>query len=102
MEILFIRFRKIPFTSSSIPGKEKLHLFWIVYLFGFMVYVMLMSSIEVSLFVKPSRFFVFFGVIFFLIVSIRLYQNYFFYRKTELVYEEKLEPVLLGLEAQIE
>ncbi len=102
MEILFIRFRKIPFTSSSIPGKEKLHLLWIVYLFGFMVYVMLMSSIEVSLFAKPSRFFVFFGVIFFLIVSIRLYQNYFFYRKTELVYEEKLEPVLLGLEAQME
>ena len=61
-----------------------------------------MSSLEVSLFVKPSRFFVFYGVVIFIIILIRIYQNYFFYRKTKLSYEEKLEPVLLGLEAQIE
>jgi hypothetical protein len=102
MEVLFIRFRKIPFTSSYLPGKEKLHLFWIVYLLGFILYVVSMSSIEVSLFVKPSRFIVFFGVILFMILLAKLYQNLFFYKKMELVYEEKLEPVMLGLETQTE
>jgi hypothetical protein len=102
MEILFIRFRKIPFTSSYLPGKEKLHIFWIVYLLGFLLYVGLMSSIEVSLFENPSHFFVFFGVILFLVVLIRTYQNHIFYKKTELVYEEKLEPIMLGLETNIQ
>jgi hypothetical protein len=102
MEIFFIRFRKIPFTSSYIPGKEKLHLFWIVYFFGFILYMASMISVEVTLFAKPSRFIVFFGSILFLVVLVRIYQNYFFYRKVELVYEEKLEPVMLGLEAQTE
>ena len=98
MEILFIRFRKIPFTSSYLPGKEKLHIFWIVYLLGFLLYVGLMSSVEVSLFAEPSRFIIFFGVVLFFVIVIRTYQNHVFYRKTELVYEEKLEPVMLGLE----
>jgi hypothetical protein len=102
MEILFIRFRKIPFTSSYLPGKEKLHLFWIVYLFGFSLYVVLLSSIETSLFVKPSRFIIFFGVILFMVILVRIYQDYFFYKKVELIFEEKLEPVMLGLETQIE
>lgn len=102
MEILFIRFRKIPFTSSHLPGKEKLHVFWIVYLIGFILYVVLMSSIEVYLFVKPYRFFIFFGVICLMIVWVRIYQNYFFYKKVELVFEEKLEPVMLGLDTQVE
>lgn len=102
MEILFVRFRKIPFACSYLPGKEKLHLFWIVYLLGFMLYTTPMSSLEVSLFAEPSRFIIFFGVILFIIILVRIYQNTFFYKRTALVYEEKLEPALLGLETQIE
>lgn len=102
MEILFIRFRKIPFTSSYLPGREKIHLFWIVYFLGFLLYVALLSSIEAYLFAKPSGFIIFLGVILFMGVLVRTYQNTFFYKRTELVYEEKLEPVMLGLEGPIE
>jgi len=102
MEILFIRFRKIPFTSSYLPGKEKLHIFWIVYLLGFLLYVGLMSSVEVSLFAEPSRFIIFFGVVLFFVIVIRTYQNHLFFKKTEIVYEEKLEPVMLGLETDLD
>jgi hypothetical protein len=102
MEIFFIRFRKIPFTSSFLPGKEKLHLYWVLYLVGFILYVVLMGSVEASLFIEPFRFFGFFGVVLFTVVALRIYQHHLFYSKLELVYEEKLEPVMLGLEAQIE
>jgi hypothetical protein len=102
MEVLFIRFHKIPFTSSYLPVKEKLYLFWIVYLLGFILYVGSMSSIEILILAKPSRFIIFFGVIFLIVVLVRIYQYHIFYRKTELVYEEKLEPVMLGLDAPIE
>ncbi len=102
MEVLFMRFRKIPFTCSYIPGKEKLHVFWIVYLFGFILYVAFFGFVEALLFVKPSRFYIFFGVMLAVFVLSRIYQNIFFYEQMEIVYEEKLEPILLGLETQIE
>jgi hypothetical protein len=102
MELLFLQFRKIPFTCSHLPGKEKLHVYWIVYLLGFILYVVLMSFVEVLLFLKPSRFFVFYGVLLMMILGVRIYQNVFFYKKVELVFEEELEPVMLELRAQVD
>jgi hypothetical protein len=64
--------------------------------------VALLSSIEAYLFAKPSGFIIFLGVILFMGVLVRTYQNSFFYKRTELVYEEKLEPVMLGLEGPME
>lgn len=97
MEVLFLSFIKIPFACSYLPGKEKLQLFWIVYLFLFLAYINIMAWIESELLRAPSNFFIFYGVIFLIILGIRIYQLLFFYRNNKIKYEERPEPVLVDL-----
>jgi hypothetical protein len=35
-------------------------------------------------------------------LSVKIYQNVFFYKKVELVFEEELEPIMLELRAQVD
>ena len=97
MEVFFLSFIKIPFACSYLPGKEKLQLFWIVYLFLFLAYVNIMAWIEQALLRTPSNFLAFYSVIFLIILGIRIYQLLFFYRHNKVKYEERLEPVLVDL-----
>ena len=97
MEILFINYRKIPFVCSYLPGKAKLHLSWIIYLISFLIYAFLISSIEYKILNSPLKLFIFYGVVFLIIVVLKVSQNYFIYKKLEIVYEEKPEPVMVTL-----
>jgi hypothetical protein len=97
MEVLFFRFRKIPFACSYLPGKERMHVLWTLYIAGFVLYVMLFSALELSFFNNPSRFYLFYAVgLVFIIVS-NMFQNLRFSRSLSLKFEEKPEPALLGL-----
>ncbi len=58
--LFFLRFPKIPFACSSLPGKERLQFLWFVYLGGFLIFVSLVSRLEASLFRNPQGFAVFF------------------------------------------
>ena len=98
MEVLLLKCCKIPFACTYLPGKEKLQLFWFPYLILFLVYINLMSWIELELLRFPSSFFVFYGIVFFVYLAIRIYQLAFFYRNTGIQYEERPEPVLVGLD----
>lgn len=99
MEIVFLGYRKIPFACSYLPGKSKMHVFWMVYLLSFLSYVFFLTLIEYELLKVPSNFFLFYGIIFGLLIIIRIYQNYFLYRKTEIIYEEEPEPVMVTLKS---
>jgi len=98
MEVLFLKYCKIPFACTYLPGKEKLQLFWFPYLILFLVCINLMSWIELELLRFLPSFFIFYGIVFFAYLAIRIYQLVFFYRNTGIQYEEKPEPVMIGLD----
>ena len=97
VEIIFIGHRKIPFTCSYLPGKGKMHIFWIVYLFSLISSVSIMTFIACELLQNHSTFLYFYAIVLFLFILIRFVQNRFFLKTAEIFYEEKPEPVLLTL-----
>ena len=97
MEVLFINYRKIPFVCSYLPGKAKLHLYWIIYIICFLIYAFLMSSVEYKILNSPLSLFIFYGVVLVIIVGLKVSQNHFIYKKLEILYEEKPEPVMVTL-----
>ncbi len=97
MEILFINYRKIPFACSYLPGKAKLHLYWMIYIVSFLIYGFLLSSIEYRILNSPLSLFIFYGAVLLIIVALKVSQNHFIYRKLEILYEEMPEPVMVTL-----
>ena len=97
MEVLFINYHKIPFACSYLPGKAKLHLYWMIYIVSFLIYAFLMSSVEYKILNSPLGLFIFYGVVFLIIVVLKFYQNHFIYRKLEILYEEQPEPAMVTL-----
>jgi len=97
VEIIFIGHRKIPFTCSYLPGKGKMHIFWIVYLASLISYVSIMSLGAYVLLLNPSDFIYFFAIVAILFIIIRFVQNRLLLQKAEIIYEEEPEPVLMTL-----
>jgi len=97
IEVLFLRFHKIPFACSYLPGKAKVHFFWLVYFVAFVLYVSLISRIELALLQKPSLFFLFLGISFFTFLGLRIYQNNYLFNKWQITYEDKPDPVMVTL-----
>ena len=97
MNVLFVNFRKIPFTCSYLPGTEKLHLLWLVYLYGFFIYVLGFARIETSLLKNPVNFLYFYAGLFILYVLIRIFQDFYLYKRVDIKFEEVPEPVMVGL-----
>ncbi len=97
VEIVFINHRKIPFACTCLPGKGKMHIFWIVYLVSLISYVSIMSSMAYALLLNPPGFIYFFSIVLILFALIRLVQNRVFLHDAEIIYEEEPEPVLLTL-----
>jgi hypothetical protein len=98
MEILFIRSLKIPFTCSYLPGKEKIQLFWLFYLIGFIAYINVMSRLELALLRSLRSFIYFCAVVLLAVIGIRAYQIHFLYRRNRLQYEDEPEPLMVGLD----
>jgi hypothetical protein len=97
VESVFIKHRKIPFACTYLPGKGKMHIFWIVYLVSLISYVSIMSSVGYALLLNPSGFIYFFALSVILFLTIRFIQNRVFMQDAFIIYEEEPEPVLLTL-----
>ena len=97
MEILFQNYNKIPFACAYLPGKAKMHVYWIIYLFSFLAYTFFLSSLEKKLLLIPSRFLIFYGIVFGILFAFKVYQSNFFYKKHDILYEEKPEPAMVTL-----
>jgi len=98
MEVLFFKSCKIPFACSYLPGKEKIQLYWLVYLLLFLAAVNLMSWMEWEFFKAPDSFWIYGGVVLTVIFIVRGYQRLFFYQKVGIQYDEEPPPVVLGLD----
>ncbi len=97
VEVIFIGHRKIPFACSYLPGKGKMHIFWIVYLFSLIFYVFIMTFIAYELLQNHSAFLYFYAIVLIPFVLIRFAQNRFLLKKVDIIYEEKPKPVLITL-----
>ncbi len=61
-EVVFVRFSKIPFTCSYLPGKANVKLMGVVYVTAFVTYGYSMASIESRLLSNPKSILIFCGV----------------------------------------
>jgi hypothetical protein len=91
MEGLLIKTRKIPFACSFLPGKEKIHFYWLFYFLGFIAYITILTAAEASVLQNPSLILFCLMAALLSLGGIRLYQNRYFYPRTAIIYEEKPE-----------
>lgn len=96
-EILFWKYRKIPFTCATVPGKSRLPTMWWAYVLGFSISISLLSALEKSLFRAPPGFYWFFGAAGAVLIIAALAQRLFIYERLTIVYEEEPEPVMISL-----
>ncbi|MFC2167441.1 hypothetical protein ACFLRW_00510 [Acidobacteriota bacterium] len=97
IELLFLKFHKIPFTCSYLPGKAKVHIFWLVYFVVFVIYVSLISKLELVLLYNPFLLLLFIGFSCICFLGLRYYQNNYLFKNLHITYEEKLEPAMVTL-----
>jgi hypothetical protein len=99
LEVLFFRCLKVPFACTFVPGKAKVHVYWLPYVVGFLIYASFLSSLERFLFVNPGYFLNYFMACGVLLAASQLYQNLVVYRRRPIVYHEEPEPVMISLES---
>ncbi len=97
IEILFLRFHKIPFACSYMPGKAKVHLFWLGYFVSFILYVSLISELELALLQNPLSLLLFCGSSLFVFLGLRIYQNTYLFKKWQITYEDEPVPAMVTL-----
>jgi hypothetical protein len=98
LEVLFFRYPKVPFACTFVPGKAKVHVYWLPYVFGFFIYASFLSSLERFLFAYPRYFLHYFVICGILFAASRL-QEFYFYRRQPIIYHEEPEPVMISLES---
>jgi hypothetical protein len=97
LEVLFWKYSKIPFSCITMPGQAKVHLYWIFYGLGFLLYTRGLSALERGQFLSRDDFSLFFGMIAIFLAFLWTYQNLFTYRRLRIVYEDKPEEVMVSL-----
>ena len=96
LEALFIRYRKVPFACSWVPGKLNLHFTAIPCLIGLLLLMMTLAAIEKSILVDPVRGLVFLGGAAAAGLVIRA-RNRRFYRTASLRFDEEPNGALIQL-----
>jgi hypothetical protein len=99
MEFLFFGYPKIPFACTYVPGKAKLHLFWLIYVIAFVIYISFLSALETFLFRYPRYFINYFIILGLGFAAVRVYENLLIYRTQPILYEDRPEPVMISLES---
>ena len=102
MEVLFLDFRKVPFTCSHFPGKVNLVLLSVLYVFGFTTYSSYMASLQAWLYATPLAAAFFFIAIAAGLVALGRARESLLGGQTVLDYEEEGDPAVrtLGLTEQ--
>ena len=96
-EILLVRFQKVPFTCSYLPGKANLKLYWFPYVASFLFYVSGMASIERILLEHPVRFVFFYATAFFALCYLKVRQWKLPPSQRVVIFEEQAEPAVRSL-----
>jgi hypothetical protein len=99
MELMFLGFRKVPFTCAHFPGKVNLSFLAVIYVFGFTTYSRTMAAFEQWLGGAPAYAALFFVVAVAVLALLASYRNYRIAAISKLDYEDAGDPVVrtLGL-----
>jgi len=97
VEVLMLRFPKIPFTCSYLPGKANLRLYWAIYLLAFLMYASSAISLEAWMLQHLDRFLVFFVLAFGLLLLCRTQWRRRIHPGFEFVFHEEPEPAVHSL-----
>jgi len=96
-QVLFWKYRKIPFSCVTVPGRSRLQYLWLVYGQSFLVSVSAFSTLERALFRNPTTFLIYYAAAFGLAAGLDVYQRLFVYEKIRLLYEDKPDRVMITL-----
>ncbi len=97
IELLLVKFHKIPFTCSYLPGKANLTALWFVYWLGFATYAYSMASLEVWILKSPLRIVGFYLLGIVLVAAAYIYRNKHLNEGFSLIFEDAPEPVVRTL-----
>ena len=102
MEVMFLGFRKVPFTCAHLPGKVNLVFLGVMYVFGFTAYSRTLRNLEIWLAQSPVAIPAFFALAAAVYLAVSHFGTKLLGPKPVLDYEEPAEPVVrtLGLSAR--
>jgi hypothetical protein len=98
MEIMFLGFRKAPFTCSYFPGKINLVFLAVIYILGFTMYSVYMADLEKWLAVRPAAAAAFFALASAVCVLLARWRDRRLGAESLLEYQDAGDPVVRTLE----
>jgi hypothetical protein len=97
IELLLVKFHRIPFTCSYLPGKSNITAFWFIYWWGFATYAYSMASLEAWALQRPLRMAGFYLLGCAVVAATYFYRNQHLAEGFTLVFEDQPEPVIRTL-----
>ncbi|MGH9740734.1 MAG: hypothetical protein ACRD51_00105, partial [Candidatus Acidiferrum sp.] len=88
IELLLIRFRKIPFTCSYPPFQSDSALIFVAYLFGFVIFTVYLPELELWSLAEPWRALFFIPLVAAVLLSIQQYRKQMLDMDKQLIFEE--------------
>jgi hypothetical protein len=88
VELLLLRFRKIPFTCSYPPFQSHSALIFIAYLFGFLIFTSYLPELELWSLADPWRTILFIPLVAVILLSVRQYRKQMLDMDKQLIFEE--------------
>lgn len=102
MDLMFVSFRKLPFTCAYFPGRINLAGLGLIYLAGFTVYSRAMARLELWLSAAPRSAAVFFAVALGLHLGLTWIRRRMLSETAALDYEDEGDPVIRSLDLTAE
>jgi hypothetical protein len=96
-EVLLIRFQKVPFTCSYLPGKANIKLYWFPYVASFALYAYGMASIERLMLECRVRFVIFYAAAFVFLCYLHVKRRQLPLSERVVIFEELPEPAVRTL-----
>jgi len=97
MEVLFLGFRKVPFTCAHFPGKVNLVFLSVMYIFGFTTYSGMVTRAEIWMQTRPIATALFFGVAMAIWTALTWQGRRILGAKPSLDYDDPADPVVRTL-----
>ena len=98
LNVLLIWFRKIPFTCAYFPGKMSMAAMALVFVLGFVFYVLVMGRLEARWLRAPAELAAFYAVAIAALVGLRWLEGRELRVDDVLIYEDAPDPVVRSLE----
>ncbi len=98
IEALLVRFDKIPFTCTYLPGRANVKSLWPAYLALFWVYAYALAKLEYGLLAGPTRFVVFMAAVLAGAAALRWYDTRHLRPGFQFLFEDLPEPAVQTLD----